>query len=89
MRIQYATQRLLDSVWVIKYTVHNGTTATVLGYVRDTELACALEQYAPKLTDVIESNSDRILIAFNVDNGRQVKRYEVVNKRNIFSYKWD
>jgi len=88
-----ATERLLDSVWTVEFTLSNGM-ATIIRHSREDQEGYDKERELPQFT-LIETKErivTRILIrdaysAFDWVNEENCSQgYEVVNPKHVFSY---
>lgn len=75
-----ATQRLIDSVWSLVYEVVEGGVF-IHRYDRTNEAGYTLEGKVPKVRML--EDTERNVISIDLDGKTS---YNVVNKKNIFSY---
>jgi hypothetical protein len=92
--IQYATQRLIDSLWTMAFIINDDQTITIISYDRENTIGYDFEKSLDRLT--IEEDNDRTAQAIYLDTYEPFKycaskengiKYEVANKRNVFDYK--
>ena len=91
--IRYAKNRLINSVWTLKYEILSGDKIRILSYNRNDPMGYDHEH---ELDDhrMIE-DKDRVVHAVEVMNNKRfmsdletnVKLYTVINPQHIFTYK--
>lgn len=91
--IQYATQRLINSVWTVGYKVINENKVEILSYSRENPIGYKQEKTLNR-GGLIETDK-RIVTHLIIEpyepfkswvNGSG-KKYEVINPKYIFDYK--
>ena len=90
---QYATERLIDSVWTIEYKVLNDNEVEILSYNRENPIG--YEQERTLNRGGLVETKDRLVTHLIIEpyepfkswvNGNG-KKYTVVNSKYIFSYR--
>lgn len=90
--IQYATNRIIDSVYTIAYRLIDGK-AEILEYDRHNRIAYQQEKELPQGKIIESPDGERTAIELKIapykcfrQNYDDAKTYEIANPQHIFSY---
>lgn len=94
--VTLATNRLIDSVWTVAYTVGDDGRATIHGYGRDCGTGYRDERVLERC-NLVERKEGRVVTALVIQpyrhhqpsaraDGEGARTYEVANPQNVFSY---
>lgn len=90
MSIQFATKRLIDSVWTLGYEIIDGKVK-IHSFDRENPIGYEKEKELPQVA-IFENNERHIIKVAIADyqqfrqNFNDAKEYEVINPRYVFNY---
>jgi hypothetical protein len=93
-KIQYATKRLINSVWTVAYVINDDNTVTIVSYDRDNIIGYTKEKELPRaeIVETGERMATTLLIQEYTpfrswpDTNKPYKEFSIANRKHIFDY---
>ena len=85
--VEFATNRIIDSVWTIAYKENRNYGATLLAYSRKMDMGYQFEDMLPAARLVELADRTVVGIDFiDLPSGKVLRSLEVTNPKHVFDY---